>query len=52
MGEPLDHRSPGWIGQSRKSCTQSIHNRMVVDYRSMSIANFATRNFLFLIPES
>ena len=31
MGEPFDHGPPGWIRQSRKCCTQSIHNHMVVD---------------------
>jgi hypothetical protein len=31
MGESFDHRPAGWIRQSRKCCTQIIHNHMVVD---------------------
>ena len=45
MGESFDHRSPGWIGQSRKCCTQIIHNRMVVDNLSMSSENLAIPGF-------
>src|ERR1044071_2929628 len=30
-GEPLDHRLPRWIRQSRKCCAQPIHYHMVVD---------------------
>jgi hypothetical protein len=41
VGESFDHCPPGWIRQSRKRCTQSIHNRMVVDYWGMSSVNFA-----------
>ena len=40
MRKSFDHRPPGWIGQSRKRCTQSIHNQMVVDYFLMSSKNF------------
>ena len=40
MGEPFDHGPPGWIGQSRKRCTQFIHNCMVVDYLAMSSGKF------------
>ncbi len=50
MGESFDHCPPGWIGQSRKRCTQFIHNRMVVDYLSMSSVNFAIPDFCSLIP--
>ena len=49
MRESLDHRSPGWIRQSRKCCIQPIHNRMVVDCRSMSSANFANLDYSSLI---
>jgi len=52
MGEPFDHCPPGWIRQSRKRCTQFIHNRMVVDYLSMSSVNFAIPDFCSLIPVS
>ena len=45
MGEPLDHGPAGWIRQSRKCCVQAIHNRMVVDYPSMSSVNFAIPDF-------
>ena len=45
VGESFDHCPAGWIRQSRKCCTKIIHNRMVVDYRSMSTANFAIRGF-------
>jgi hypothetical protein len=31
MGESFDHRPAGWIRQSRKCCTQAIHNHMVVN---------------------
>jgi len=41
VGESFDHGPPGWIRQSRKRCTQFIHNRMVVDYLSMSSGDFA-----------
>jgi hypothetical protein len=44
MGEPFEHRSPGWIRQSRECRVQSIHNHMVVDFRSMSSVNFAIRD--------
>ena len=40
MGEPLDHCPAGGVRQSRKRCTQSIHNRMVVDYPQMSSVDF------------
>ena len=43
MGEPLDHRPPGWIRQSRKCCAQTIHNHMVVDYPRMSRAEESDR---------
>ena len=45
MRESLDHRPAGWIRQSRKCCTQFIHNHMVVDCRSLSSVNFAIRDF-------
>jgi hypothetical protein len=41
MGEPFDHCPPGRIRQSRKRCTQFIHNRMVVDNLAISSVNFA-----------
>ena len=41
MGKPFDHRPAGWIRQSRKCCTETIHNHMVVDFPWMSSANFA-----------
>ncbi len=50
MRESFDHRPPGWIRQSRKRCTQFIHNHMVVDYLSMSSVNFAIPDFCSLIP--
>ena len=50
MRESLDHRPAGGIGQSRKCCTQFIHNQMVVDYRSMSSVNFAIPDFCLPIP--
>jgi hypothetical protein len=50
VGESFDHRPPGWIRQSRKRCTQFIHNRMVVDGLSMSSVNFAIPDFGSLIP--
>src|SRR6202023_1267902 len=50
MGESLDHCPPGWIRQSRKCCSQFIHNHMVVDYLSMSSVNFAMPDFCALIP--
>ncbi len=31
MGESFDHCPAGWIRQSRKCCTQIIHNHIVVD---------------------
>src|SRR5579872_7529603 len=40
MGESFDHRPAGWIRQGRKCCIQLIHNRMVVDYPSMSSVDF------------
>ena len=40
MGESFDHCPPGWIRQSRKRCTQFIHNHMVVDCLSVSTTNF------------
>jgi hypothetical protein len=49
MGEPFDHRPAGWIRQSRKCCIQLIHNRMVVDYPSMSSVDFGVPDFCFLI---
>jgi hypothetical protein len=45
MGESFDHRPPGRIRQSRKCCSQSIHNHMVVDFLSMSSVNFAIPDF-------
>ena len=51
MGEPLDHRPAGRIRQSRKCCTETIHNHMVVDYSSMSSVDFAVPDFCFLISE-
>src|ERR1700720_1251631 len=50
VGESFDHCPPGWIRQSRKRCTQFIHNRMVVDYLAMSSVNFAIHDFCSLIP--
>ncbi len=50
MRESFDHCPPGWIRQSRKRCTQFIHNHMVVDYLSMSSVNFAVPDFGSLIP--
>ncbi len=50
MRESFDHRPPGWIRQSGKRYTQFIHNRMVVDYLSMSSVNFAIPDFYSLIP--
>ena len=52
IGEAFDHRSPGGIGQSRKCCTQSIHNHMVVDFPNVSRINFATPDLCFLSPPS
>jgi ABC-type transport system involved in cytochrome bd biosynthesis fused ATPase/permease subunit len=49
MGESFDHCPPGWIRQGGKRCTQFIHNRMVVDYLSMSSANFAIPDLCSLI---
>ena len=49
MGEPLDHRPPGWIRQSRECCIQFIHNRMVVDFIAKSIVNFAIPDYCSLI---
>jgi hypothetical protein len=49
VGEPLDHRPPGRIRQSRKCCTEFIHNRMVVDLPSMSTADFAILDYCSLI---
>ncbi len=43
MAKSRDHRPPGWIGQSRKCCTQSIHNHMVVDFHDPSSVNFGGR---------
>src|ERR1700722_20299489 len=51
MGESFDHRSPGWIRQSGKRCTQFIHNHMVVDCLSMSSVNFAIPDLCLLIPK-
>jgi len=51
MGESFDHRPPSRIRQSRKCCTQSIHNHMVVDFLSMSSMNFAVPDFCSLISE-
>src|SRR5579864_8577501 len=44
-GESFDHRPPGWIRQSRKGCTQTIHNHMVVDYLAVSSVDFAIPDF-------
>ena len=41
MAESFNHCPAGGIRQSRKCCTQSIHNHMVVDSLSMSSVNFA-----------
>src|SRR3982074_2393769 len=49
VGESFDHCPAGWIRQSRKCCTKIIHNRMVVDCRSMSTANFAILDYCSLI---
>src|SRR5581483_8605287 len=51
-GEPLDHRSPGRIRQSRKCCTQPIHNHMVVYFRWMSSGHFPTPVFCSLSSEA
>ena len=51
MRESFDHCPPGWIRQSRKRCTQFIHNHMVVDYLPMSSVNFAIPDFCSLIPK-
>ena len=40
MRESFDHRPPGGIRQSRKCCTQFIHNHMVVNFSAMSSMNF------------
>lgn len=50
VGESFDHCPAGWIRQSRKRGIQLIHNRMVVDCRSMSSVNFAIPDFCSLIP--
>jgi hypothetical protein len=47
----VDHRPPGWIRQSRKCCTQLIHNHMVVNSLSMSSVSFAIPDFCSLISE-
>jgi hypothetical protein len=52
MAEPFDHRPPGWIRQSRKCCTQFIHNQMVVDFLPMSSVNFAISDFCLPISET
>jgi hypothetical protein len=49
MGESFDHGPPGWVGQSGKRCVQSIHNRMVVDYPTMSSVDFGMPDFCLLI---
>ena len=49
MGESFDHCPPGWIRQSRKCCTQLIHNHMVVDYLAMSSVDFAIPDFCSVI---
>ena len=51
MGESFDHGPAGWIRQSRKCRTQSIHNQMVVDFAAMSSMNFAILDFYSLISE-
>ena len=51
MGESFDYCPAGWIRQSRKRCIQSIHNRMVVNYPSMSSVDFGVPDFCFLISE-
>lgn len=43
MGELFHHRPARRIRQRRQCCTQSIHNRMVVDYSQMSTTIFATK---------
>jgi hypothetical protein len=48
--ESFDHRPPRWIRQSRKCCSQSIHNQMVVDFRLLSSIIFAIPNFSSLPP--
>lgn len=40
MGESFDHGAAGWVGESGKCCIELIHNRMVVDYLSMSGVDF------------
>ena len=51
MGESFDHRPAGWIRQSRKRGIQFIHNRMVVNYPSMSSVDFEIPDFCFPISE-
>jgi len=51
MGESFDHRPAGWIRQSRKRRIQFIHNRMVVNYPSMSSVDFEIPDFCFPISE-
>jgi hypothetical protein len=51
MGESFDHRPAGWIRQSRKSCIQLIHNRMVVTYRQMSSGDFGVLGFCLRTSE-
>ena len=47
MGESFDHCPPGRIRQSRKRCTQFIHNHMVVDYWLMSSVDFAIHDSVY-----
>jgi hypothetical protein len=51
MGESFDHCPPGWIRQSRKCCSQFIHNHMVVDFLPMSNRNLAIPDFCSLISD-
>ena len=51
MREAFNHRPARRIRQSRKGRTQFIHNRMVVDFRPMSTANFAILDFCSLISD-
>ena len=45
MQESFDRCPPGWIRQSGKRCSQSIHNHMVVDDLAMSSVKFAMPDF-------
>ena len=51
MRESFDHRPTGGIRQSRKCCTQPIHNHMVVDFMAVSSMNLAILDCCSLISE-